>query len=62
EQSISGAEKARKSTCLYGGIPPGRVAVMWKDAGSYRPENRAVGKCFVDQESGAHMTLQTGSF
>ena len=25
EQSISGAEKARKSTCLGDGIPPGRV-------------------------------------
>ena len=42
EQSISGAEKARKSTCLDGGIPPGRVAVMWKDSGSYRPKNFAV--------------------
>ena len=42
EQSISGAEKARKSTCLGGGIPPGRVQVMWKNSGSYRPENIAV--------------------
>ena len=42
EQSISGAEKARKSTCLGGGIPPGRVAVMWKNSGSKQTKNFAV--------------------
>ena len=38
EQSISGAEKARKSTCLCGGSPPGRVPVMWKDSGNKEPK------------------------
>ena len=61
EQSISGAEKARKLTCLGGGIPPGRAQVMWKNSGNDWPENRAVWKCTVDQESGVYMIAPTGT-
>ena len=39
------------------GIPPGQVAVMWKDSGNKKPKTMQLGSVPLTRKNGAHITV-----